>query len=478
VVVLLHAGVPIQASAGEPVQPPVAVLAQVPAKTYYVGQAIELRIGADAADERPEVVPPQIPNTDVALIGTDLSPVAATGIGNRTSERNLFVTRFRLIAHRAGPLAIPPVRVRLGSRWGSSRPLTIQVHNTPLEGRPPEFLGGVGAFAVDAEATPSTVRLGQEFTYTVVVTGPAARGMTSKPGLGRFAQVPLGLQVESLPAVAVGSPPSRRFPYKIRPTRPGAASLPPVAVAAFDPLTERYLTRVTSSVAIQVVDVPKLDPATVDYRLPPARGNRFWPGPVGVRLGTRVGLAGFALVLAVLLTRAALRRWRVDPGWWLVRRARRIAPGQDPAQTAREIADTLTAYLERATGRPRGALTPEEARTAIAEASGDAGLGIQAASLIAECDRASYACADRELPHTDLVTEARRLFEAIGRKRRTCRVGNAHPTRPITPGRRWSRRQQPRAPSPCYRADGTFYHLETSGAPARIPRPCGWESGG
>jgi hypothetical protein len=394
------------------------VLAQVPAKTYYVGQAIELRIGAEAAEERPDLAAPQIPNTDVALIGTDLSPVAATGIGNRTSERNLFVTRFRLIAHRAGPLAIPPVRVRLGLRTGASRPLTIQVHNPPLEGRPPEFLGGVGAFAVAAEATPSTVRLGQEFTYTVVVTGPAARGMTRTPGLDRFAEVPLGLQVAPLPAVAVGSPPSRRFPTRIRPTRPGAASLPPVAVAAFDPQTERYVTRVTSSVPIQVVDVIRLDPATVDYRLPSAGGIRVWSGAASVRLGTAVGLVLLALLLVALLARTALRRWRIDPGWWLLRRARRIAPGADPAQTARAITDILTAYLERATGRPRGALTPEEARTAIAEASGDADLAIMAAGLIAACDRARYACADREPPHADLVTEARRLFEAIGRKRK------------------------------------------------------------
>jgi hypothetical protein len=398
--------------------PAIPVLAQVPAKTYYVGQAIELRIGAEAAEERPEVVPPQIPNADVALIGTGLSPVAATGIGSRTSERNLFVTRFRLIAHRAGALVIPPVCVRLGARSGASRPLTIPVHNPPLAGRPPEFLGGVGAFAVAAEASPSTVRVGQEFTYTIVVTGPAARGMTSTPSVGRLAQVPLGMQVETLPAAAINSPPSRRFPYRIRPTRPGAASLPPVAVAAFDPQTERYVTKVTSSVAIRVVDVPRLDPATVAYHLPPGRGNSGWSGPATVRMGVAVGLAVFGVLLAVFLTRAALRRWRIDPGWWLVRRARRLAPRQDRTQTAREITDTLAGYLERATGRPRGTLTPDEARTAITETSGDAGLGTQAAYLIAHCDRACYGDADGERPRLDLVTEARHLFMEIGRKRR------------------------------------------------------------
>jgi hypothetical protein len=188
-------------------------------------------------------------------------------------------------------------------------------------------------------------------------------------------------------------------------------------VAAFDPQTGRYLTKVTSSVTIRVVDVPRLDPATVDYHLPPSSENRDWPDPASIRLGTAVGLAVVALLLAGLLARAALRRWRIDPGRWLVRRARRLTLHQDPARTAREITDALTGYLERATGRPRGALTPDEARTAIAKASGAADLGTQAAKLIAECDRAWYACTDREPPLEELVTEARRLFEEIGRTR-------------------------------------------------------------
>src|SRR3954447_16338210 len=85
---------------------PIRVLAQVPSRTYYVGQAIELRVGAEAEGERPEVDPPVIAGTDVALIDNALSPVAAAGIGAQTSERNLFITRFRILPHRAGELRI------------------------------------------------------------------------------------------------------------------------------------------------------------------------------------------------------------------------------------------------------------------------------------------------------------------------------------------------------------------------------------
>jgi hypothetical protein len=402
----------------EPAPPSIPVLAHVPAKTYYVGQAIELRIGAEAAAERPEVVPPQIPGAEIDLIDTSLSAITATGIGSVTSERNLFVTRFRLIAHRAGLLAIPPVQVRLGARSGASRALAIEVLNLPLAGRPADFLGGVGAFTVVAEASPATVRVGQQFTYTIVVTGPAARGMTSAPSLARFTQVPLGLQVEPLPAISVKSPPSRRFPYRLRATRPGAASLPPVVVAAFDPQTKQYVTRVTSSLAVQVVAVPSLDPATVNYRPSVVRADRGWPSPAQVRAGTRLGLVIVTFGLSLLLARVTVRGWTTDPGRWLARRGRRLAPRQDPAQTAREIADALTGYLERAAGRPRGALTPPEAGSEIATATRDAGFGLRAAALIVDCDRVRYGESDREPSGAALVATARQLFEDIGKMKK------------------------------------------------------------
>ena len=85
----------------------------------------------------------------------------------------------------------------------------------------------------------------------------------------------------------MNSPPSRRFRYRIRPTRPGAASLPPVAVAAFDPQTARYVTRVTSSIPIRVVDVPKFDPSTLGYA-PASGAGCAWAAPgVGSPHGCR-----------------------------------------------------------------------------------------------------------------------------------------------------------------------------------------------
>ena len=112
------------------------------------------------------------------------------------AESNLFVSRFRVVPRRAGTLEIPSIRARLGDRTGRSRPVRLSIKPVPAEGRPAEFLGGVGPFTLKAEAVPATVRVGQELEYRITVTGPAAWGMTDRPELKRFDRTGLGLRIE------------------------------------------------------------------------------------------------------------------------------------------------------------------------------------------------------------------------------------------------------------------------------------------
>lgn len=392
----------------------IRVLAQVPSKPYYVGQAIELRIGAEAEGERPEVSTPSVNDADVAPIGNALSPLGASGIGDVVAERNLFVTRFRIIPRRAGVLRIPSVRVRLGARSGASPPLQVVVRPLPIEGRPADFLGGVGGFSVEAEAQPSTVRAGQELTFTIHVTGPAARGMTLAPNLERFAQVPLGLGVKPLPTEAVGGPPARWFRYRVRPTRAGEASLPPVPIAAFDPQAGRYVTKVTSSIPIRVVAVPAFDASRLDYQPPPMTINTPRRSFVTVgRTAASLVASALGISLVLLVARTISRRWAADPRRQLMRGARALDERLGAEPTARLINDLLADYLKRTRGRPRGVLTHEEARAGVAGATRRADLGDRAARLVADCDRARYS--NQAPGAAELVTGARRLFDEIGR---------------------------------------------------------------
>jgi hypothetical protein len=389
----------------------IKVLAQVRAKPYYVGQAVELRIAAEGGSERPEVIPPTIRDADVALIDTLLIPVDASAIGETASERNLFVTRYRIVPHHAGSLRIPPVRVRLGTRTGVSSPLSIVVRSLPALNRPAEFLGGVGAFAVKAEASPRNIRVGQDLLYTIEVSGPAARGTAGTPDLGRLRHLPLGLEVNPLPVEARDQPPSRQFRFRIRATLPGEASLPPVAIAGFDPESAQYVTRVTTGIPIRVVEQPPFDPATVKYSTPTPVPRRTVRPDVGFgrAVTVLVGFLGVAVVVSILTAVRTL--WRSDPRGQLLRRARRLDPRWDAADAARVITQGLAQFLERTSGRALGALTPFEARRAVEVATHDSRLADRAAQLVSVCDRARYSALAADT--ATLVAEARTVFKDI-----------------------------------------------------------------
>jgi hypothetical protein len=389
---------------------PLEVRAQVAPGVRYMGQTIMVQVGVVAEGERPEVAPPKIAGADLTLAGTSFRPISASGIGDFVRERNQFLSRFRLVPHRAGTLEIPPFRARLGERIGASRSLRLSIEAPPLVGRPAEFLGGVGPFEVAAKASPTTLRAGQEFEFRIRLTGPGALGATRGPSLARFDRVPLGLRVEPLLTEAVAEPPSRVFHYRLRPTRAGEAVLPPVAIAAFDPKSNQYVTKVTAGVSIRVVTVPRFDPTSLDYSPKPNAASTR-----SVGRGTLLIMTGAGLLLTIRVLAWAWRR--TDRRSDLGRLARRLAcsfdAGRGPEEAAQAITDGFIEYLALTTARPRGALTPDEARRGILQAAGSTDLAARAEGLVARCDRVRFARADADTE--ELVGAARLFFNDLGR---------------------------------------------------------------
>ena len=174
-----------------------------------------------------------------------------------------YVVKFRVLPVRAGPLEIPPIAAKIEGRSGRSQPKRLLIKPVPVPGRPAEFLGGVGRFNLSAEASPKTVRVGQELDFRIKVTGPAAWGMSGPLDLARYERPELGLRITAGPDQTSDEPPVRTFVYRLRPTRGGDIVLPPVSIASFDPALARYVTHVTAGVPIRVVAVPSFDPTTI-----------------------------------------------------------------------------------------------------------------------------------------------------------------------------------------------------------------------
>lgn len=425
-------------------QAPLPVVARVePGQPLLVGSGVNLTVIVAAGDQRPILELPAVEGARLWKVSSSLRPISAGGIGGFQSGENAFVTRLRLVTESPGAVVVPSIIARVGDREGRSQPLRLSFENPPIAGRPPGFLGGVGDFELHAEVQPARVRVGREVEYRIRVSGPGAWGMTTRLDLARLETLPIAPRVEPLAVEVIDEPPSRSFVYRLKPSKPGEVVLPQVAIASFDPRTRRYMTRAARGVALEVVAAPVFDAGELDYQVPAA--SRLANGLSA--LGALV-LAAAAIFGAVVAGRRLRSRWtrssraeRGRAGRFAREVANRLgAQAGDESAAAVETIDALIEYARLAAGRAPGALTPDEAREAVALASGSEALGDRAARLTARCDRILFSgkggCGGGE--EASLRGDAQALFKALGRSNGWLRWGL---------GRGWGRRKSV-APEP------------------------------
>ena len=358
----------------------------------YAGQAVEIRVDVQGVEGPAEVAPPRLAEVDGEL--HRLSP-----------------ERFVVVARRPGTLVIPPFRANSGDRSGASRPIRLSIENVPLSGRSTAFLGGVGPFEIRAEADPPRLRLGQSMEYRIAMNGQAAWGSDRPPELGEAKSAIPGLRVEPIPGRLEGGDPAiRTFRYRLRPGRAGRWVLPPLTVAAFDPKTGRYATRVAPGVPIEVEDIPRFDPARLDYgagrsMAEPETPRAWWWFGITLGIVLSVAVGGF-------FWRRARSSRRPDPRRIALDLARGLGEGADEAEMARRVVEAMAAFLQEVGGRSPGVLTPPEARADVERLTLDRDLARGAERLVEDCDRARFGGvgegADR------LMARGRAILEQLG----------------------------------------------------------------
>jgi hypothetical protein len=408
-------------------QPAEPMRARLEAKPgpHFVGEGIELVLVVLGAAERPRVELPRIQGAEVWQSASETKPILTTRIGEMVAQQRVFALGLRVLPARPGTLEVPSITVTAQDRTARSQATRLQVQSVPHAGRPAEFLGGVGNFALTAEVVPSIVRTGQEFEYRIKVTGPAAWGMRERPELGRLARLDLGLRIEQLPDLVNHEPPERSFVYRIRPTKPGEAVLPPIVVAALDPATSRFVSHKTLGVPIRVVAVPSFDPATIDLGASARRSRQAsWAAWASVTLLAILVVCGF---MALRLKRrngspahgpSAARRYAAQLATQLASDENRPTSKAShhglSLVAAQVVRDELIRYLAIGIGRPKGALTPDEARGGVAQLTGSDQLAGDACRLAARCDEVLYREILGEASPHDVWDEALGFFRALG----------------------------------------------------------------
>ena len=133
----------------------------------------------------------------------------------------------------------------------ASQPVKVTVKPLPVEGRPADFSGAVGDFAVSARVEDNNIVANQPFPLKIRFEG---RGNAKLIDIPPF-QAPEGMELYDTQKEAkfFGWGTSfKEFTVLLIPRREGAFEIPSIGASMFDPATKKYISRATNPLRIQV----------------------------------------------------------------------------------------------------------------------------------------------------------------------------------------------------------------------------------
>lgn len=133
----------------------------------------------------------------------------------------------------------------------ASQPVKVTVKPLPLEGRPADFSGAVGDFAVTARIEDNNVVANQPFPLKIRFEG---RGNAKLIDIPPF-QPPEGMELYDTQKEAkfFGWGTSfKEFTLQLIPRRDGEFEIPSISASMFDPATKKYISRATEPMKLRV----------------------------------------------------------------------------------------------------------------------------------------------------------------------------------------------------------------------------------
>jgi hypothetical protein len=135
----------------------------------------------------------------------------------------------------------------------ASPPAELTVLALPTEGRPPDFSGAVGTFAINSNISSTTAAAGDPLTLRMRVTGSGNFDRVDSPMLEHVDQWKTYPPKSSFkPSDAVGYKGEKTFEQPLIASRPGAQTLPALTFSYFDPTTRRYETTRSSPLSVTI----------------------------------------------------------------------------------------------------------------------------------------------------------------------------------------------------------------------------------
>ncbi len=157
----------------------------------------------------------------------------------------------------------------------TSQLVPVQVRSLPDEGKPADFSGAVGRFALDVNANPTALRAGEPVTLTIRVVGQGNLATLAPPkftppeGFKSYEAVVRSKQTDEM-----GFTGERVFEQVIVPLSPKASVIPPIRFSFFDPEAGHYQTLSRGPIQLTVQEAPTGSAPVVVGAAPTGTGPR------------------------------------------------------------------------------------------------------------------------------------------------------------------------------------------------------------
>ncbi|MEM7200974.1 MAG: hypothetical protein AAF628_11945 [Planctomycetota bacterium] len=347
---------------------------------------------------RPVAPGPAVERRTVAVNGAPAIAAAAGEVAGRDAGRRALVYRFDydLVATAPGSVALAPVQARFdyATRFATvpfrdpvpeaptaaqvqSGAALLKVRALPAVGRPPGFAGAVGSFALQVEARPPAVAVGDTVEVVVTLRGGGDLQGVVLPDLPLVGAAhvlgSIELAAAPLPRSTIAGEAVRQVRYDVLPLQAGRWTMPPVQLSYFDPAPPgTYRVATTQPWSLEVgpgtrpaaaAALPEAEERPVLALLPIAAGS---PAASGVARSPAM-LASLILgpwLLAGVTWAAARRRRRRDPV--LVRTKRAARAFRRARRRGVASPEALAAFVAARLGVPTaGAVAPDLAARLI-----------------------------------------------------------------------------------------------------------------
>jgi hypothetical protein len=328
-----------------------------------------------------------------------------------------------------------------------SRPLTLTVLPLPQEGKPPEFYGLVGRYAISASASPTEVNRGDPITLTIKVGPNKYLKPVQWPALEQIPEMAQNFKIpseQSSPTIEKGF---KVFTQTIRPNNNDVTRIPPVPLAFFDVDKGKYVVAQSEPIELEVAPAKKLtasdlvgpdmEPVTREVEaIKKGLSANYESGDILTNQSFSVSVAAtsfpyapiWALPLVALLTSSLIKIFTHTTPEKVAARRRRRACAVAVAQlkkiahdTSHQTHELLTAamkqYIGRRFDRTAGSLTAQDCYEIIADATKDLQAAGRYRDVIEQCESARYAAVQADIDSAK-INEAIKLIRDIEKKSR------------------------------------------------------------